>query len=134
MAKRVVWDEDQEIESAREFVRRIAAEHGWKVEMREVGAPTYQLALVAGDGFCLCIYPHKTSAHNVHMRVRDQGSKNPAAYSFAVGELYSRSGNNCSFQPKHGVGLTRDAKMAACRNYPDEFTQIQRDMGRPYIA
>jgi hypothetical protein len=134
MSKRVIWGPDQEIEAAREYVRRISAEHGWVVEMREVGHPTYQLAVVKGNGFCLCVYPHTTSAGNLHMRVRNQGSKDAEAYSFAVCELYSRSGNNCSFQPKHGVGLTREATLAACRTHPDELTLIKREMGRPYLA
>lgn len=36
----------------------------------------YEIAKVNGDGISLVIYPHRTTAGNYHVRVRDNGSKN----------------------------------------------------------
>lgn len=36
----------------------------------------YQIAKIIGSDFKIVVYPHKTSAGNIHLRVRDEGSKN----------------------------------------------------------
>lgn len=132
--KRKHWSQEDEFEAAREYVRRISEDNGWHVEMREVGAPTYQLAVISGKGFNLCVYPHKTTAHNIHMRVRDQGSKDVESYKHAAGELYARSGNNCSFQAKHmsGTFYSSEYIRRACYE-PDLLHSIEREMGRPHL-
>jgi len=43
----------------------------------ERSAADYEIAKVKGDGVSLVIYPHKTTAGHYHVRVRDNGSKNP---------------------------------------------------------
>lgn len=86
----------------------------FKVEWRNPDAPQYQLAKIDGVGFSMIAYPHKTSAGNHHIRLRDNGSKDKLAYRHAVEEFYVASGNNCSFQTKNAnETISQEAFMAA---------------------
>lgn len=75
-------------------------ERGLTLEWRNLGHPVYQLAKITGPDFVIVAYPHTTSAHNQHIRLRDQGSKNPAAYREAVEYLHGLT-LDCTFQSKH---------------------------------
>jgi len=45
----------------------------------------------------LVFYPHKTSAGNYHIRVRNQGSKDKDQAERIMKMLYKKSGHNCTF-------------------------------------
>jgi hypothetical protein len=106
-----------EFKSEEAMLQEYCAARGLTYEARELGSPTYQLAKITGPDFCIIAYPHKTSAGNSHIRLRDQGSKNKQAYAEAVGDLYALSGNNCTFQPKHASSVISNEKfMEACKN------------------
>lgn len=97
-----------------DLLQSYCAARGFVYEERELGSPTYQLAKITGTGFCIIAYPHKTSAGNYHIRLRDQGSKDKQAYKDAVGDLYAQAGNNCTFQPKHASSvISREKFMEA---------------------
>jgi hypothetical protein len=111
-------ERDRSIDEGREWVQRITDRTGWAVEWRNPNAPEYQLARVSGPGFCMVVYPHKTSAGNHHMRLRDQGSKDKEAYRKAVEEFYIKTGNNCSFQTKYANETISPAAFLEACNYP----------------
>jgi hypothetical protein len=109
-------EREREIEWAKGFVAKVAESNGFELEMRNPDAPQYQLAKITGPGFCMIVYPHKTSCGNHHMRIRDQGSQDKEAYRKAVEAYFTYSGNNCSFQPKHARSvISREAFMEAAR-------------------
>lgn len=54
-----------------------------------------------GEGVRIVFYPHKTSARNYHIRVRDEGSKDKAKAHGLMLALDIGAGNNCTFQRKH---------------------------------
>lgn len=49
---------------------------------------------------CIVFYPHKTSAGNYHIRVRDQGSRDKALVLRVMDELEKAAGYNCTFTRK----------------------------------
>lgn len=93
-------ERDRTLDDGKEQILSVISRTGWDVEWRNPSAPQYQLAKIDGPGFSLIAYPHKTSAGNHHIRLRDQGSKDKEAYRRAVEEFYVSTGNNCSFQTK----------------------------------
>src|ERR1700744_4085952 len=56
----------------------------------------FELAKIKGDGISLVLYPHKTSASNYHIRVRDNGSKDKVKADRVMDAL------------DHGDGLPKD--------------------------
>ena len=49
---------------------------------------------------CIIFYPHKTSAGNYHIRVRDGGSSNKKLAGDIMNKLYRETGYNCTFSRK----------------------------------
>jgi len=60
----------------------------------------YQCFTFKDDGVCLIFYPHRTSARNYHIRVRDQGSKNKTRANDLMNMLDEGAGHNCTFTKK----------------------------------
>lgn len=55
---------------------------------------------ILGDGFRIVVYPHKTSAHNYHLRVRGEAVKNESEADRIMSKLNAGSGFNCTFSRK----------------------------------
>lgn len=53
-----------------------------------------------GEDVRIVFYPHKTSAYNYHIRVRDEGSKNKTRARELMYSLDVGAGNNCTFSRK----------------------------------
>jgi len=49
----------------------------------------------------IVFYPHKSSAGNYHLRIRDEGSKDKARFIELAARLYMGAGHNCTFQVKN---------------------------------
>ncbi|HHX6267731.1 TPA: hypothetical protein ACVGI0_006074 [Pseudomonas aeruginosa] len=60
----------------------------------------YQAFTYFEPGVSLVSYPHKTTAGNRHLRVRDQGSKNKTLAAQLMVALDSRAGHTCTFSSK----------------------------------
>lgn len=60
----------------------------------------YQIAKIKGDGVQLVLYPHKTTAGNHHIRIRDENSKDPKKALAIADALDKTAGFNCTFQMK----------------------------------
>lgn len=54
----------------------------------------------------IVFYPHRTTAMNHHLRIRDEHSKDPARFKELVARLYVGSGLSCTFSMKGG-GIPR---------------------------
>ena len=61
----------------------------------------HQVAKIIGPDFKLVLYPHRTSAMNYHLRVRDEGSKNKVQAEAVMTALDSGAGFNCTFSRKN---------------------------------
>jgi len=83
-----VWKDDLDIAFA------FAAENGVQLFLSD--AP-YQVAKLVGDDVKLVIYPHKTTAFNYHLRIRDEGSKNRLRALQIMKGLDAAAGFNCTF-------------------------------------
>lgn len=57
----------------------------------------YQVAKIKTDGVCIVIYPHKTSAYNYHLRLRNEGSKDIDKAYRIMSELDAAAGFNSTF-------------------------------------
>lgn len=99
-----------------------AEEFGWAVAICkplgctvEKSKAMFELATVKGDGVSLVIYPHRTTAGNYHLRVRDNSSKDRAkaaavmrALDHGEGlpkEIADRIRFSCTFQSKTKINL-----------------------------
>ena len=60
----------------------------------------YQIFTFKNEDVTLVFYPHRTSAWNYHVRVRNQGSKNKKEADRIMMELDAKSGYNCTFSRK----------------------------------
>jgi hypothetical protein len=80
--------------------------NGFEITFLNPGHPVYQLAKITGPDFCIIAYPHKTSAGNRHIRLRQQGSKNVARAYEVIAALDVEAGYNCTFQTKHSSSRT----------------------------
>ena len=89
--KHYVWEEDLRL------ARDIAARYCCMVYLDDT---PYHIAKIKGDDIQLVLYPHKTSAGNHHMRIRDEGSKDAKSALSIADALHTTSGFNCSFQMK----------------------------------
>ena len=65
------------------------------------GKADYEAFVYKSDSVRLVFYPHKTSAWNYHIRVRDQGSKDQARLTEILGALRIAGGNCCTFSVKN---------------------------------
>lgn len=59
----------------------------------------YQTAKIKGEGVCIVIYPHKTSAGNYHLRLRDENSKNKER-AFQIMKDFDKLEMGCTFSHK----------------------------------
>lgn len=92
------------------MLRLFCDERGLTYAVRNLNAPTYELARIHGENFVMIAYPHKTSANNYHIRMRDGGSQDKRAYMEAVAELDKLAGFNCTFQAKHMSTLKHELR------------------------
>lgn len=53
----------------------------------------------------IVFYPHRTSAGNYHLRIRDEGSKDKRRFNDLAERLYIGSGFSCTFQMKNSGSL-----------------------------
>lgn len=64
----------------------------------------YEAFRFVGDDVTLIFYPHKTRASNVHIRVREQGSRDKDKARELMALLDIGSGANCTFSRNHQNG------------------------------
>jgi hypothetical protein len=76
------------------LAERVADALGYRVELT---AAAHQVAKVTGPGVKVVVYPHRTTARNYHLRVRDEGSKNRQAATALMDALDAAAGINCTF-------------------------------------
>lgn len=81
-----------------EIAQKIADENG--LSIIDSNDPNIT-AKIKGDGICLVIYLHKTSADNYHYRVRDENSKRPSLALEIATKMDTETGLNCTFQMKN---------------------------------
>jgi hypothetical protein len=67
----------------------------------------YEVWRIAAPGVSLIVYPHRTSAHNHHLRVRNNGSKDAAKARALLLAIDDVAGYNCTFH---------------CKSFPKETT------------
>jgi hypothetical protein len=60
----------------------------------------YEAFIYKKDTVSLVFYPHRTSAGNYHIRVRDNGSKDKELAKRLMFNLDIEAGNNCTFSKK----------------------------------
>ena len=65
-----------------------------------VSSAAHQVAKIVGADFKVVLYPHRTTARNYHLRVRDEGSKNLVKASAVMDALDRAAGSNCTFSRK----------------------------------
>jgi hypothetical protein len=64
----------------------------------------YQLFKYSENCVRLVFYPHKTKGTgNIHVRVRDEHSKDKQRADYLMKRLDDSAGNNCTFTRKHKV-------------------------------
>lgn len=95
------------------LAEKIALENNCSIEP---GADQYQTAKIVGDGVKLVIYPHKSTAGNYHLRIRDENSKDPVKALAIANALDVDSGFSCTFQMKHASW--RNLKLRASQASP----------------
>ncbi len=62
------------------------------------GMHDYEAMVFNGPAVRLIFYPHRTSAGNYHLRVRDQASKDKKRAALLIARLQVASGHWCTFQ------------------------------------
>src|SRR5689334_18650446 len=60
----------------------------------------YEVFRIAAPGVSLIVYPHRTSAHHYHLRVRNNGSKDAIKARALLTAIDELSGYNCTFHCK----------------------------------
>lgn len=80
----------------------------------------------------LLFYPHKTSAHNYHIRVRDSGSGNKKLAQRVMDRI-SESTNCCTFSQKHrqSIVTTPWFSKASYFMHKDVITSAKNREGEP---
>lgn len=91
------------------LLAKYARRHDCTLDLCNPSAPTYQVAKFRTEGVSLVIYPHKTSAGNYHLRVRNENSKNKELAAWIMRDLYKESGLNCTFSTHVGYMPTDPA-------------------------
>lgn len=79
------------------LAQRVAETFGANVVMSDAA---HQVAKIVGPDFKAVLYPHRTTAMNYHMRVRDEGSRNKAQVEALMNALDRAAGSNCTFSRK----------------------------------
>lgn len=74
------------------------------------GTNDYEAFIYEADGIRLIFYPHKTSAFNYHIRVREGGKCKPQKLREAI---FALAENSCTFQFPANRKLHNDAVSAA---------------------
>lgn len=77
-----------------ELASRILADESGSLEW---SPHDYEAFTFKGPLVSLIFYPHKTSASNYHIRVRNQNSKHPGEAARIMEKLDKESGFNCTF-------------------------------------
>jgi hypothetical protein len=85
------------IDEAFNDARQMLANEGGVVEE---SPHDYQCFTFKTDDVCLVFYPHRTTAQNYHIRVRNHGSKNRAKADKLMDILDEGAGYNCKFSRK----------------------------------
>ena len=85
------------IEKALNVATELLKDEGGKIEE---SSHDYQCFTFKDKNICLVFYPHRTTARNYHIRVRDQGSKNKSRANKLMAMLAEDSGYNCTFSRK----------------------------------
>ena len=60
----------------------------------------YILFKIKSEGVCIVAYPHKTSAGNRHVRIRNENSSNKEELMRIMEKLRDESGNDCRYHFK----------------------------------
>lgn len=94
IGERYIWSDELEL------AHGVAQAEGVKLL---VSYHDYQVAKLVGEGVKLCIYPHKTSAGNHHLRVRDEGSKDKARAAAVARALDKSREFWCTFSSHNQV-------------------------------
>jgi len=89
--------EEKELKKEFGIAKEILASE--KLEFIDINK-NYILFKIKGADFSIVAYPHKTSAGNRHIRVRDENSKNKVEAKRIMNTLFEKSGNNCRFWHK----------------------------------
>jgi len=80
----------------KEFVLAKEILAGFDGKLKRSNAP-YQAFKFKSDKVCLVFYPHKTSAGNYYLRVRDEGSKDRVLANILMKKLFKESGSGVLF-------------------------------------
>lgn len=75
----------------------------------EWSAADYEAFIYKSDAVKIIFYPHRTSAGNHHLRIRDSGSKDHKRFTEISGALRIAAGNNCTFSMKNNYISQSDA-------------------------
>ncbi|KMW48113.1 hypothetical protein DEE91_00885 [Ralstonia pickettii] len=107
MAGKYKRDYKLEFEIARVVLDGEPGELAW-------GVHDYEAMTFASADVRLIFYPHKTSAGNYHLRIRDQASKDKERAQSLMDRLQIGSGHSCTFQTnrQHGGDFMRQSKLA----------------------
>lgn len=85
----------REFDIAKGLVDVIGGELEW-------GVHNYQAFTYEGYGVRLVFYPHRTTAQNYHIRVRDEGSEHKRLAEAVMIAFDLAGGNNCTFS-RHAI-------------------------------
>ena len=93
------------------MLKSFAEKLGFEIELRNPCAPEYQLARLTCKGVRLVAYPHRTTAGNYHIRIRNEQSKDIAKATEIMKAIWWR--NNwiekkgfCGFEIKNFPEMT----------------------------
>lgn len=85
------------------LLKKFCADGGYSYEERELNHPVYQLGMITGPNFRIIAYPHRTTALNYHIRLRDSGSASKEIFKATVKAIYESKPfvHDCTFTTKH---------------------------------
>ena len=109
----------REFKRANDFlIPRYAGELTWSEE-------DYEAFLYETDNIRLIFYPHKTSANNYHIRVRDGGSKNKIRAQAIMDVIQFDLKTDCTFQQKQNYRWVHctDKQKAQIRKIADNAVE-----------
>lgn len=89
-----------------ECAKKALAPYGGTLEW---ATADYEAFIYKSDGVRIIFYPHKTSASNHHIRIRDSGSKDVKRFKEITGALRIAAGNCCTFSMKLNYRSQHDA-------------------------
>lgn len=79
------------------LAEQVSAAFGGEVVLSDAA---HQIAKILGPDFKIVLYPHRTTAGNHHVRVRDESSKSKSSAEAVMTELDRAAGFNCTFSRK----------------------------------